>query len=249
MSRIDGYSLFNESFQKNILKKTLPENRRSEKTKTEKEGKANKISPKQTELSQAAKDLLNKLKKKYGDTDFFVADYSSDEEAQQYLSRGTKDYSVLIEPELLEKMAADESVKEQYLGVIDEARNKISEAKNEIAKLSDSGNGEKKSDIKSIGFSLDADGNVSFFAELEKSSANQQKRIENSIEEKRARKKEDEKEAKAKKLDEKQETKVKKGLVKADSIEDLIKNIKEFDWDNALEVVRPSAGGKFDLTT
>ena len=51
------------------------------------------------------------MQKKYGDRDFFVADYSSDDEAQRYLSRGSKEYSVLIEPELLEKMAADESVK------------------------------------------------------------------------------------------------------------------------------------------
>ena len=55
------------------------------------------------------------MQKKYGDRDFFVADYSSDDEAQRYLSRGSKEYSVLIEPELLEKMAADESVKEKYL--------------------------------------------------------------------------------------------------------------------------------------
>ena len=57
------------------------------------------------------------MQKKYGDMDFFVADYSSDDEAQRYLSRGSKEYSVLIEPELLEKMAADESVKEKYLGI------------------------------------------------------------------------------------------------------------------------------------
>ena len=36
--------------------------------------------------------------------DFMVAEYEGDDEAAEYLSRGTKDYSVLIEPELLEKM-------------------------------------------------------------------------------------------------------------------------------------------------
>ncbi len=64
------------------------------------------------------------MQKKYGDMDFFVADYSSDDEAQKYLSRGSKDYSVLIEPELLEKMAADESVKRSILASLMTRRTK-----------------------------------------------------------------------------------------------------------------------------
>ena len=231
MSRINGYSVYGENFQKSIYKNPMPDKRRAETSKTEKEEDAVRISSKQPELSQGAKDLLNEMQKKYGDIDFFVADYSSDEEAQRYLSRGNKDYSVLIEPELLEKMAADESVKEKYLGVIDDAKNKISEAKEEIAKMDYSAEGGKKSDIKSIGFSMKSDGSVSFFAELEKSSADQQKRIEESREEKRTKKKKEEKETKAKKLDEQREARFKKGLVKADSIDELVKGIREFDWE------------------
>ena len=51
--------------------------------------------------------------------DFIVADYESEEEASAYLSRGTKEYSVLIDPELLEEMAADGKTKEKqeiYIG-------------------------------------------------------------------------------------------------------------------------------------
>ena len=247
MSKIGGYTSFDVGFQKNIYEKAKPENKRTDKKPVEKYGVAQKAASKQPELSQGAKDLLNEMQKKYGDMDFFVADYSSDYEAQKYLSRGNKDYSVLIEPELLEKMAADESVKEKYLGVIDDAKNKISEAKEEIAKLDDSAEGGKKSDIKSIGFSVKSDGSVSFFAELEKSSSDQQKRIEESREEKRAKKKEEEKETKAKKLDEQQEARFKKGLVKADSIDELVKGIREFDWDSASEEVKPKAGGKLDV--
>lgn len=69
--------------------------------------------------------------------------------------------------------------------MIDEAKNKISEVKDEIAKSDNSENGEKNSDIKSVGFSVKADGSISFFAELEKSSADQKKRIEQSRDEKR----------------------------------------------------------------
>ncbi len=247
MSRINGYSVYGASFQKSIYKNPMPDKRRAETSKTEKAEDAVRISAKQPELSQGAKDLLNEMQEKYSDMDFFVADYSSDEEAGRYLSRGNKDYSVLIEPELLEKMAADESVKEKYLGVIDNAKNKISEAKEEIAKMDDSAEGGKKSDIKSIGFSVKSDGSVSFFAELEKSSADQQKRIEESREEKRTKKKEEEKETKAKKLDEQREARFKKGLVRADSIDELVKGIREFDWENTPEEVRPKAGGRLDV--
>ena len=187
------------------------------------------------------------MQKKYGDRDFFVADYSSDDEAQKYLSRGSKDYSVLIEPELLEKMAADESVKEKYLGIIDDAKNKISEVKDEVAKLDDGEDGVKKADIKNIGFSVKSDGSVSFFAELEKSSADQKKRIEQAREDKKAQKKEEEKETKAKKLKEQQEDRGKRSVVRGDSVSELIKNIREVDWDKVAEEVRPITGGKFNF--
>ena len=107
MSKIGGYTSFDVGFQKNIYEKAKPENKRTDKKPVEKYGAAQKKALKQPELSQGAKELLNEMQKKYGDMDFFVADYSSDDEAQRYLSRGSKEYSVLIEPELLEKMAAE----------------------------------------------------------------------------------------------------------------------------------------------
>lgn len=246
MSKIGGYTSFDVGFQKNIYEKAKPENKRTDKKPVEKYGTAQKTASKQPELSQGAKDLLNEMKK-YGDMDFFVADYSSDDEAQKYLSRGSKDYSVLIEPELLEKMAADESVKEKYLGIIDNAKNKISEVKDEIAKLDDGEDGVKKADIKNIGFSVKSDGSVSFFAELEKSSADQKKRIEQAREDKKAQKKEDEKEAKAKKPKEQQEDRVKRSVIRGNSASELAKNIQAIDWDKVAEEVRPKAGGKIDF--
>ena len=247
MSRIDGYSIYGESFQKSIYYNPMPDKRRAETSKTEKAEDAVRISSKQPELSQGAKDLLNEMQKKYSDMDFFVADYFSDEEAHRYLSRGNKDYSVLIEPELLEKMAADEGVKEKYLGIIDDAKNKISDVKDEIDKLDNTEGGVKKSDIKNIGFSVKSDGSVSFFAELEKSGADQKKRIDQAREEKKAQKKGDEKEAKAKKLKEQQEDRVKRSVVRGGSADELIKKIREVDWDKVVEEVRPRTGGKFNF--
>ena len=244
MSKIGGYTAFDAGFQKNVYEKVKPENKRTDKKPVEKYGAAQQLASKQPELSQGAKDLLNEMQKKYGDMDFFVADYSSDDEAQRYLSRGSKEYSVLIEPELLEKMAADESVKEKYLGIIDDAKNKISEV-DEIAKHDDGEDGVKKDDIKNIGFSVKSDGSVSFFAELEKSSADQKKRIEQAREDKKAQKKEDEKEAK--KLKEQQEDRVKRSVVRGNTADELIKNIQAVSWDKVAEEVRPGAGGKINF--
>lgn len=249
MSRIEGNFAYQANFQKGIYDREKPESRRAEPKAVEKEKTAGLTSSKQPELSQGAKDLLSEMQKKYSDMDFFVADYSSDEEAQKYLSRGSKDYSVLIEPELLERMASDESIKEKYLGVIDEAKNKISEIKDEIAKSDNSENGEKKSDIKSIGFSVKVDGSLSFFAELEKSSAAQKKRIEQSRDEKRTQKKEEEREARAKKRKGHQEEKIKHSLVRGDSVDELVKNIQSFEWDKIAEEIRPKSGGRLDIAT
>ena len=247
MGKIGGYTSFDVGFQKNIYEKVKPENKRTGKKPVEKYGAAQETASEQPELSQGAKDLLNEMQKKYGDMDFFVADYSSDDEAQRYLSRGSKEYSVLIEPELLEKMAADENVKEKYLGIIDDAKNKISEVKDEVAKLDDGEDGVKKADIKNIGFSVKVGGSVSFFAELEKSSADQKKRIEQAREDRKAQKKEDEKEARAKKLKQQQEDRVKRSVVRGDTASKLIKNIREVDWDKVAEEVRPKAGGQIDF--
>ena len=94
---------------------------------------------------------------------------------------------------------------------------------------------------------MKSDGSVSFFAELEKSSADQKKRIEQAREDKKTQKKEDEKEAKAKKLKEQQEDRVKRSVVRGDSVSELIKNIREVDWDKVAEEVRPRAGGIIDF--
>lgn len=92
MSRVDGYSAYHTDFQKDIYDREKPENRRAEARTLEKEDAVGLARSKQPELSQGAKDLLSEMQKKYSDMDFFIANYSSDEEAQKYLSRGSKDF-------------------------------------------------------------------------------------------------------------------------------------------------------------
>ena len=54
-------------------------------------------------------------------------------------------------------------------------------------------------------------------------------------------------EAKAKKLKEQQEDRVKRSVVRGDSIDELVKNIRAVDWDKVAEEVRPRTGRKIDL--
>ena len=152
-------------------------------------------------------------------------------------------------------MAEDESIKEKYLGVIDSAKDKLTEVKDEIEKLDDTENGERKSEIKSLGFSVKADGSLSFFAELEKSSSDQKMRIEQKQKEKadakKAEKKAEDKkksqDVRTKKTEDAQEEKIKRHVVSGDTVEDLLEKIKAFDWKDITEEIRPKAGGLLDL--
>ena len=60
--------------------------------KSEKAGKESKAPA----LSKAAQKLLKELQKTYKNMDFIVADCDTEEEAAEYLSRGTSEYSALL---------------------------------------------------------------------------------------------------------------------------------------------------------
>lgn len=153
-----------------------------------------------TRLSEKAQSLLKELQAKYRDTDFVIADYSSDEEASRLLSGGTKEFSVLIDPDTLEKMAADESVRAEYEGYIEESRNQLSSVMEQLVGTDAS--------VRSVSAKVSGDGTLSLFAELEEMS----KRRNEQMEEAREKAREDsKKEAKnAEKADEKKAGETKK---------------------------------------
>ncbi len=184
----------------------------------------------QVKLSQEAKNLLEELKKTYGNADFMVAEYETDEEAASYLSRGTKEYSVLLDPETLEKMAADEATKQEYLNKLDESMNQLSNMKEQL--------GDEKDEVSHIGITIHDDGTTSYFAELEKTSEKQKERIEQSRENRK-----EEKAKEAKKLEEKQRTRV-----SADSVEELMEKIRNVDWDQIKPEQVPTSGSHFDYS-
>ena len=186
----------------------------------------------QLKLSDNAKKLLEELKQTYGNMDFMVANYESEEEAATYLSRGTKEYSVLIEPEVLEEMAANEETKEKYLDLLDNATNEITNIKEQL--------GEQKEEVTHIGIVFGEDVTISYFAELEKTSEKQRERIEEAKEEKA----EEDKAVQEKKA---MQEKKKKTKVQASSIEELLEKIKNVDWSKVKEDRETEIGSKFDL--
>lgn len=109
-------------------------------------------------LSSTAQSYLERLKNKYGNMDFIIADYDTDEEADELLANGKGEYNVLITPDLLEKMAADESVAAEYEGVIENSVNDIKTARNEL--------GEDADMVDKFSITLNSDGTVSITAKL-----------------------------------------------------------------------------------
>ena len=149
------------AYQKNNYDNSVKERKDRETTRPERRGKAGSDDS-QVKLSRGAKKLLEELRKTYSNMDFIVADYETEEEAQGYLSRGTKEYSVLIDPETLEEMAADGKVKEKYMGILEDATKKFSSFNEQLKEEG------KEDTVIHFGVSIDKNGTVSYFAELEK---------------------------------------------------------------------------------
>ena len=181
-------------------------------------------------LSKKAEEFFEKLKEKYKDYDLFVAEDLDDENAT---AGGTKKYSVVFKPEELEKMANDEEYAEQVMGKVDEAIG-ITKRVEENGEL-----GEGVS-FKKISIKIDEEGNMKMFAELEKMSEAQMKRLE----EQKAKRAEEK--AEAAKADENAQTdeteeeteplKVKRAKVEASTEEELLEMIKGIKWDEIEEV-------------
>lgn len=170
------------------------------------------------ELSDSAKNLLAELREKYGNMDIAVAEWSTDEEQDHYASLATKDYSVLINPELLEKMASDPSAREEYEAILSGVGEKYDTLKEEL--------GEDADKIEGFSITLDKNGKVSYAVKLLKDMTENSKAEEKQqerLEEKRAEKKKAEKEQLEKVTQKKKETE----KIQADSIEELVKAIKD----------------------
>lgn len=236
MNTINGYNAYQNNFYSSSVNSRKEQGKTSKSessAKTDKTGKTNSS----VQLSDKAKALLQELKKTYSNMDFIVADYDSDEEAASYLSRGTKEYTVLIDTEELERMAADDSVKEQNLSLLDEAVGKLNEIKDQL--------GDSKDEVVRVGITIGKDGELSFFAELEKAGERQKKFID-SI---RESKKEAAEKAEADKNNSRNPyehgyERGKRTTVYASTVEELLDKISNVDWDSIKEESTAPVPGK-----
>lgn len=228
-----------------------------------------------SQLSDAAKALLKDLQKRYGNMDFIVAKYETEEEASSYLARSTKEFGVLLDPDELEEMAADPEVRKQYTDQLDEAVEQLKEMKNQVQL--------DEGDVLHLGVSIDPYGVKTFFADIEKANSNlhakqaanrtkAQKEFETRLA-KKAEKKKAEQKAAAEKLtqtkaekraEEKKEAErlaaeklaaqdgtastVQRVHVTGSTVEELLQNIQNVDWSRVPAQEQPVHGGRFDFT-
>lgn len=173
--------------------------------------------------------------------DFIVTDSESEEDAASYLSRSTKEYSVLIDPEELERMAADEDVKKQNMALLDEAVGKLDEVKDQL--------GDHKDEVARIGISIGKDGQLSYFAELEKVGERQKEFVDKIREDKKEAAEKAETDRTGNKPHGYDYERSKRTTVYASSAEELIDKIKNVDWDSIKEETTvPMPGDHFSFS-
>ncbi|MCR5467947.1 MAG: DUF6033 family protein [Lachnospiraceae bacterium] len=201
------------------------------------------------ELSDKAKDYYNQLKSKFYNSEFILVskDMKSQVQANAAAYGNANKMVVLIDEEKLEKMATDESFRKKYEGIIAMGEKQMAMAKGSLTSTGAA--------VKNFGIKVNADGSTDFFATLEKSSADQAKRIEKKTAENKAKKasekKKTEKKAEQKRLEEKraekkadkvsgEKTDVKKAedvneeyvIMHANSIDDLVSKVSKYAYDN-----------------
>lgn len=175
--------------------------------------------PDATKLSDKAQNFLDGLREKYGDYDFVVSANPSADDA----IGGTKAYSVIFTPEELERMADDEDYAQKMMGNVGKAVDTLKDLSER-----DLGEGVQFSQLSA---SIDDEGNMKFFAQLEKLSAEQQERLE-AARERRAEENDDADDAESAEL-----TKIlyKPADVEADTADELLAKIFGIDWDAIAE--------------
>ena len=171
-------------------------------------------------LSAKAQSYLENLRKKYGDYDFFVSD---NPDATQ-TTGSTKEYSVIFTPEELEKMADDDEYAGKVMGNVGKA---VDMLKNISEK--DLGDGVQFSQLS---VSIDDEGNMKLFAQLEKLSEEQAARLEEAKQRRAEEKKEAEENNQPTEKEQSDFTKIlfKAADIEADSEEDLLAKIFGIDW-------------------
>ena len=177
-------------------------------------------------LSVKAQSYLENLRKQYGDYNFVV---SNDLDTAQTLN-SDKPFSVIFTNEELEKMAEDEDYAKKTMGQVNDAVGILKGISEE-----DLGEGVNFSQLS---ISIDEEGNMKFFAQLEKLSQEQAERLE-AAKEKRAeeRKAAEDSQNPIKEEEQSELTELffKSADVEASSRSELLAKISGIDWAKIAE--------------
>lgn len=185
----------------------------------------------ESKLSDKAKNFLEALRKKYGDYDFVV---SNNLDASQTVGN-TKEYSVMLTVDEIEKMAEDDEYAQKVMG-------NVGDAVNVLKDLSEKDLGEGVQ-FSQLSISFDDEGNMKLFAQLEQMSADQKERLDAAREKRAEEQKAAEKKAQATEddslfeADEVQGTQIlfKSADVEASSAEELLAKIFNINWNEIAE--------------
>lgn len=180
--------------------------------KAEKTGKITGRTIGEPKLSEDAAKYYDQLKKKYGNMDFVLVSSDMKEAAQSQAAGFNNPYKmvVLIDEEKIERMAADETYRAQYEGILNRAASGVQQMKASLG---------NRANVKSYGVKINDGGTMSFFAVVDKSMKAQRERME-----KKAAEKKEAKKAEAKKAakEEKQEKLEQLRAERADEDEELV---------------------------
>lgn len=203
----------------------------------------------QPKLSEKAKKYYEELKAKYQDMDFILVSKDMKEMAKANAGSfaNPQKMVVLIDEEKIERMAEDEQFRKQYESVIASAQKKLPQLQQALG---------NSSNIKGFGMQVNDGGKASFFAVMQKSFDEQADRIEKrraeKKEEKKAAEKKEEKKAAEKKAEKKEreeklaekraeKKEAQEVVISADSIEELVKKIEEYNYSYRADTVKTDA--------
>ena len=225
MDKLAGYNAYQTDYYNKVDKRQKAE-RRTSTDATKKTQAAQKKG--QTGLSDKARALLEEMKKRFGNMDIIVAGYENEDNAKGYLSRSMKEFSVLIDAEELERMAEDDALKEKNFGIIEDAEQSLKAMKTQLE--------ESGEDVVRVGINIDNNGEVTYFADLQKLSDAQKERIEKLKEEKAEEKKAEKKKghegkSPADMMHPSFMEPYKKTQVQASSVQELLQKIQSVNWD------------------
>ena len=187
------------------------------------------------ELSDKAREYYDKLKSKFHGMEFILVSKDMKSQAAANASKfgNANKPVVLIDEEKLEKMANDEAFRKKYEGIIAMSQAKLQEAKNSLVSSG--------AIVKNFGMQVGTNGQISFFATLEKANSAKAKYIEKRQAEKKAAKVKEKKQAEKKAQNERLEklregNKTEKDYIElwSEDLNDLVNTVAKYTYNHSI---------------